>query len=166
MLTLYVDESRWRRHLESVLGAQPRLVPVVKGNGYGFGNTRLAGVAADLGVDTLAVGTYAEVPAVEDAFGGDVLVLTPWRPFDTRASYGPRVVHTVSRLEDLAALGELGRHGTRPRVVLELLTSMLRHGLGPRDLREAAATSTRSRWRASRCTCRWGTARISTRWTG
>lgn len=138
MLTLYVDEPRWRRHLASVVEAQPRIVPVAKGNGYGFGNARLAGVAAELGADTLAVGTYAEVADVLDTFPGDVLVLTPWRPQETRATYGPRIVHTVGRLEDLATLAEMGAHGTRPRVVLELVTSMLRHGFTARELREAA----------------------------
>ncbi len=137
MLTMYVEEQRWRSHLASVLAAQPRIVPVVKGNGYGFGNSRLATEAATLAVDTLAVGTYAELASVESAFPGDLLVLTPWRPFDTRVAYGPRIIHTVGRLEDLDALSEMGEHGTRPRVVVEVLTSMLRHGLTARDLRAA-----------------------------
>ena len=33
------------------------------------------------GVDTLAVGTYEELPEVASRFDGDLLVLTPWRPF-------------------------------------------------------------------------------------
>jgi alanine racemase len=139
MLTLYVDGPRWRAHLEQVVAAHPGIVPVAKGNGYGFGNRRLAEVAQQLGSDTVAVGTYAEVADVEEAFAGDVLVLTPWRPFETRATYDPRLVHTVGRLEDLAALGTAGgEHSGRPRVVLELVTSMLRHGFTPRGLREAA----------------------------
>ncbi len=143
MLTLHVDEDRWRTHLAGVVEANPGLVPVAKGNGYGFGNARLARVAAELGADTLAVGTYAEVAQVQDEFPGSLLVLTPWRPAETRTTYGPRIVHTVGRLEDLAALNGLGAQsggapGTRPRVVLELVTSMLRHGFTPRGLREAA----------------------------
>jgi alanine racemase len=138
VLTLYVDGPRWRAHLEQVVATHPGIVPVAKGNGYGFGNRRLAEVAQQLGADTVAVGTYAEVAEVEEAFAGDVLVLTPWRPFETRATYDPRLVHTVGRLEDLEALGGAG-HGARPRVVLELVTSMLRHGFTPRGLREAAA---------------------------
>ena len=99
MLTLHVDEARWRRHLEQVRDADPSLVPVAKGNGYGFGLPRLAEVADQLGVDTLAVGTYAEVPVVERHFSGSLLVLSPWRPFETRATYDPRLIHTVGRLE-------------------------------------------------------------------
>jgi hypothetical protein len=118
VLTLYVDGPRWRAHLDRVVAAHPGIVPVAKGNGYGLGNRRLAEVAQQLGADTVAVGTYAEVADVEDAFTGDVLVLTPWRPFETRATYDPRLVHTVGRLEDLDALGR-AQDGARPRVVLD-----------------------------------------------
>ena len=134
-LTLYVDGPRWRTHLTQVRDSHPGIVPVLKGNGYGFGLDRLAGRAAWLGVDTVAVGTYPEVAPVAAAFHGNVMVLSPWRPFETRAVFDTHVVHTVGRLEDLRALAE--REG-RPRVVLERLTSMRRHGFSARDLREAA----------------------------
>ncbi len=134
-LTLYVDGPRWSRHLDAVRDAHPGIVPVLKGNGYGFGLERLAERSAELGVDTLAVGRYEEVAAAAGRFDGSVLVLTPWRPFETRAAYGDHVVHTVGRLEDLRALA--GREH-RPRVVLERLTSMRRHGFSAAGLREAA----------------------------
>lgn len=134
-LTLYVDGPGWRTHLQQVRDLHPGLVPVLKGNGYGLGLDRLAARAAWLGVDTVAVGMYQEVTRVAERFHGSVLVLTPWRPFETRAVFDQHVVHTVGRLEDLSALA--GREG-RPRVVLERLTSMRRHGLSARDLREAA----------------------------
>lgn len=133
-LTLTVDGERWRQHLKQTLADEPELVPVVKGNGYGFGNARLARRAAWLGVDTLAVGTYAELADVEQRYDGDLVVLTPWRPFLT-ASTDSRVIHTVGRLEDLRALAE---SGTRPRVILERMTSMRRHGFSAAELREAA----------------------------
>ena len=41
-LTLSVDGDRWRAHLRAFAEATPGLVPVAKGNGYGFGNGRLA----------------------------------------------------------------------------------------------------------------------------
>ena len=63
-------------------------MPVAKGNGYGFTLGRLARRAAWLGVDTLAVGTYDELPHVADRFGGDLLVLTPWRPSEPAAHRG------------------------------------------------------------------------------
>ena len=100
MLTLYVDNDRWWTHLRSILDAVPGLVPVVKGNGYGFGRGTLAEVAQRLGVDTIAVGTYSEVADVAEDFAGSILVLTPWRSFEP-VVHGPRIVHTVSRLEEM-----------------------------------------------------------------
>jgi alanine racemase len=136
-LTLYVDGDRWRTHLKDVQARNPGLVPVAKGNGYGFGLHRLARKAEWLGVDTLAVGTYDELPHVSQRYDGSLLVLTPWRPFN-RVDHDPRVIHTVGRVEDLAALAELGRSsGQRPRVALERMTSMLRHGFTAKGLREA-----------------------------
>lgn len=135
-VTLQLDIGRWREHLHTVAGATPGLVPVAKGNGYGYGLSRLAAESAALGAETLAVGTAHEVAAVRDAFGGSVVILNPWRPDNALAvelATDPRVITTVSRLEDLQSLGALG---TRPRVVVELLTSMRRHGLAIKDLRE------------------------------
>ncbi len=137
-LVLHVDGDRWRGHLRTTVASHPGLVPVAKGNGYGLGLGRLARKAQWLGVDTLAVGTYEELPEVERRFDGSLLVLTPWRP-DNPMPDDPRVVHTVGRLEDLAALAAHGRAtGHQPRIVVERLTSMLRHGFTGRGLREAA----------------------------
>jgi alanine racemase len=137
-LTLSVDGERWRRHLRAVLDADPGLVPVVKGNGYGFGVARLAQTAAWLGVGTLALGTYHELTQVGRDFGGDLMVLTPWRPTGPVPPETPdpdRVIHTVSRLADLVAL--LDRQ-PGARIVLERLTSMRRHGMSADELRAAA----------------------------
>lgn len=133
-LSLYVDGDRWRSHMRDLLASHPTLVPVIKGNGYGFGNGRLARKSAWLGVDTVAVGTYDEVEDVRTRFDGDILVLTPWRPFEQRVVYDARVIHTVGRLEDLECLAA---RGDRPRVVLERMTSMRRHGFSAKGLREA-----------------------------
>lgn len=134
-LVLHVDGDRWRSHLRQVAADRPGLVPVIKGNGYGFGLGRLARKCAWLGVDTVAVGTPSEVSQVASRFGGSILVLTPWRSFDAPDLTSDRLIHTVDRLEDLR---DLAASGTRPRIVLELLTSMKRHGFTPRGLREAA----------------------------
>ena len=130
-VTLSVDADTWREHLRSVVAAQAGLVPVTKGNGYGFGNGVLATEAKALGVDTLAVGTYDEVPAVTARFPGDVLVLSPWRPGEIFDPADDRIVHTVSRLPDLRKLAE---RGLRPRVVVEVSTSMRRHGIPPDEI--------------------------------
>ncbi|MVA74668.1 alanine racemase [Auraticoccus sp. F435] len=135
-MTLTIQAERWRTHLERTF-ASADVVPVAKGNGYGFGLPRLAGEAERLGATTLAVGTADEVAQVRDAFSGDVVVLTPWRAHDTQAvalATDPRVVTTVSREVDLAAL--VAAEGT-PRVLLELRTSMRRHGVEADEARSA-----------------------------
>ncbi len=138
-LILRVDGDRWRAHLQDVHERHPGLVPVAKGNGYGLGLSRLARKAQWLGVDTLAVGTYEEIDQVEQRYDGSILVLTPWRPSNPLPD-DPRVIHTVGRLEDLTALAEHGAaSGRRPRVALERLTSMLRHGFTGPGLRQAGS---------------------------
>lgn len=138
-LTLTVDGDRWRGHLRRVAEQTPGLTPVIKGNGYGLGLHRLARKAQWLGVDTVAVGTYLELSEVAPRNECDLLVLTPWRPFgpalEVDDQIADRVVHTVSRVEDVTAL--LDRH-PGARFVLELLTSMKRHGLARRELEAAA----------------------------
>ena len=136
-LTLTVDGPRWRTHLRAVADATPGLVPVVKGNGYGLTPGRLARRSEWLGVDTIAVGTYEELPEVASRFPGSLLVLTPWRPFvaDLDPALADRVIHTLGRVDDVDAL--LTRQ-PGARVVLELLTSMQRHGFSARGLWEAA----------------------------
>ncbi len=132
-LTLTVDGDRWRTHLRSHLERHPELVPVAKGNGYGFTLGRLARKTEWLGLDTLAVGTYEELPEVASRFGGDLLVLTPWRPFvaDLDPALADRVIHTVSRAGDL---DELLDRQPGARVVLERMTSMRRHGFTASEL--------------------------------
>jgi alanine racemase len=139
-LTLYVDGQRWRVHLLAMRELYPGIVPVAKGNGYGLGIPRLAERSTWLGVDTLAVGTYGEVSVARESFGGSVMVLTPWRPFEETV-YGDDVIHTVSRLDDLRELCDRRDRSTKPRVVLERMTSMRRHGMSARELRAAVAAS-------------------------
>jgi alanine racemase len=151
-LVLAVDGDRWRSHLLEVATATPGLVPVAKGNGYGFGLARLARRAQWLddhaeqtgaSVDLLAVGTYSELSEVAERYSGDLLVLTPWRPFaggqDLPAATSRRLVHTVSRSEDLLGLLEAE---PKARFVLEQLTSMRRHGMTRRELEDAAQVLT------------------------
>ncbi len=138
-VTLRLDIERWREHLRVVAGATDGLVPVIKGNGYGYGHGRLAEEATRLGADTIAVGIPAEVAAVRDRFDGDIVVLQPWRPGDPwpdELDPDDRVILTVSRPADMEALAASGR---RPRVLLEVLTSMRRHGVLPDDLARAVA---------------------------
>ena len=64
-MRLTVYSAEWRRHVRSIVDAAPGLVPVVKGNGYGFGRRHLAEIAAEFS-DTIAVGTMYELDGLPD----------------------------------------------------------------------------------------------------
>ena len=125
---MWLDKERWRAHQRTVAGAAP-LVPVAKGNGYGFSLRRLAAEARLLGVPSIAVGTAAEVALVRDAFDGDIVVLQPYDGADPCAvelAGDPRVISTVSRIGDLERIAAVA---DQPRILVEVLTSMTRHGV-------------------------------------
>ena len=133
MFTLHVEAEQWHEHSDKVCAASPGLVPVAKGNGYGFGLAMLATEAQRLGCDTLAVGQLDEVRAVHDTFLGDVLVLTPWNPvFDDEPIRDDRLILTAADHQAIRALG-----GSGSRTVVELLTSMRRFGLDEEALTQA-----------------------------
>lgn len=119
-IRLTVDTPRWEAHVNDIVGATPGLVPVVKGNGYGFGRAALARRAATLS-DTIAIGTVHELSGLDlsdDAAPG-VVVLTPTlTPPDTDS-----VILTVGSIEHLDALA-----GWRGRVIVKLLSPMRRYG--------------------------------------
>ena len=57
-LILHVDGAKWRNHLATVLAeSDAQVVPVIKGNGYGFGKKVLAQEAKDLNLPVVAVAT-------------------------------------------------------------------------------------------------------------
>ena len=134
MFSLHIDTESWRSHLRHVTDQHPDIVPVAKGNGYGFGISTLAAETATLGCPTMAVGSFDELPLVHDAFRGDVLVLTPWHPaIDAEPPSDDRLILTASSLEGVRALA-----GRPSRTVVELLTSMRRFGLDDNALAAAA----------------------------
>jgi alanine racemase len=119
---LSVDTERWRAHVARVARHSPGLIPVVKGNGYGFGRAELAAIAADL-ADTIAVGTVHELDAVPASTTPVVLTPTLHPPAD------PRPILTVGSAAHVDALG-----GWRGRVVVKLASSMRRFGIDRAEL--------------------------------
>jgi hypothetical protein len=126
-LLLRISTDAWREHHAAVLGRYPDLVPVAKGNGYGFGNVRLAAEAARLGVDTLAAGTLTEARELLPHFEGRIIVLTPYLPGDEVDDLPERVVSDVASIDALRKL-------PNRRVVIDCMTGMRRHGITPDDV--------------------------------
>ncbi|MEL6892020.1 MAG: alanine racemase [Actinomycetota bacterium] len=136
-IRLTIKGSVWRAQVVEVVNRVDGLVPVVKGNGYGFGRTWLASRAAEF-ADTVAVGTVHELDDLPDSV--TPVVLTPVA-FDTVrldavaeriASIDP--VLTVGADEHVAALDH---ERWRGRVVVKLESAMRRFGRGP-ELVDAA----------------------------
>src|ERR1044072_8703271 len=126
-LTLYVDTARWRAHQQMVIQRVPGVVPVWQGNGLGFGHERLAEEAARIGADVLAVGTTYEAARMKDFFSGDLLVLTPFRRGEEPVPLPDRVIRSVSSVDGVYGL-------VNARVVIEVMSSMKRHGVTEDDL--------------------------------
>ena len=116
---LTVRTAMWRSHVAQIASSVNGLIPVVKGNGYGFGRLHLASVAAEFS-DTIAVGTVHELEGLPN--GLTVVVLTP--TLVPPASTQP--ILTVGNKEHIDALV-----GWRGRVTVKLLSTMHRYGRGP-----------------------------------
>lgn len=113
---LTVDRDRWWHHVTGVAAEVDGLVPVVKGNGYGFGRVGLAVAAAKLS-PIVAVGTVHELGGLPDEV--TPVVLTPTlRPPDTTEA-----VLTVGSIAHVRALD-----GWDGRVVVKLSSTMRRYG--------------------------------------
>ena len=100
---LTIDGPAWDRTLHAVAARNPGLVPVIKGNGYGFGSALLADRARELGVPVVAVGVAAEIDAVRAYYAGDVLVMGPLQRSEvaaTAVSLGVRRVRGPGGIAD------------------------------------------------------------------
>ena len=134
-LTLYVDGPAWQEHLRAEVAADPGLVPVVKGNGYGFTVPVLAQTAADLGVAQIAVGTTEDAAVALGLFPGEVIVLETPGPADPLPpDPGGRLLYTAGSVEAAAALA--GR-----RLIVDCRTSLRRQGIAETDLAALAAVT-------------------------
>jgi alanine racemase len=124
-ITLTVRTGPWRAHVAQLANAVDGLVPVVKGNGYGFGRLALARLASEF-CDTVAIGTIHELDGLPEELHAVVLTPTLTPP----ASTSP--ILTVGSHAHIDALD-----GWNGRVLVKLESSMHRYGAGP-DLVDAA----------------------------
>ena len=122
---LTIDQGAWRSHIQSVVGEVDGLVPVVKGNGYGFGRSMLFREAASFAGE-VAVGSVAEAVAVsrDDVQPEALTVLTP--TLRLPASLPSSAVLTVGNSAHVQALHA---HGWRGRGHVKLASSMHRYGI-------------------------------------
>jgi len=131
-LDLWVDGTSWSAHHRAVLGRYPGLVPVVKGNGYGFGIEVLGRVAARLGTDMVAAGTDEDARRLAAVFPGRILVLAPGLGAQAFGRAPGRFLYHVISPQHL--------DGDRAdRAVLQVRTSMHGPGLDEHEMAALAA---------------------------
>jgi hypothetical protein len=124
---LTVDRTAWQAHVQATFGAGSGLVPVVKGNGYGFGRPLLHEMAVAMGAGTVCVGTVHELHDVPAGLQPVVLTPTLHPPAETTA------VLTVGSAAHVAALAGWRGEG-RGRVIVKLASSMRRYGATRHEL--------------------------------
>ena len=141
---LTVDAKKFHTHLRSVVeqfnDAGAEVLPVIKGNGYGFGRALLADEVTKLELNQVCVGTIWEASEILENFAGEVVVLEPLSPCDVLASehwttllteHADRLIAVVSS-SDLQLAKEIGVR----KIWVEALTSMNRFGLAPHQIAE------------------------------
>ena len=124
-IRLTIRTALWRSHVARIVNEVDGLVPVVKGNGYGFGRVALARLASEF-ADTVAVGTVHELEDLPDGLNPVVLTPTLAPPSSTAP------ILTVGNDTHVDALA-----GWNGRVLVKLASSMQRYGRGP-DLVESS----------------------------
>ena len=133
-LQLSVDSAAWGRHVSETANSLGDLIPVVKGNGYGFGRTTLIERAVKISRD-IAIGTIFEAHDVPSDCRAFVLtpvgkVLPPSKNLSKNLVLTVGAVHHVQNLRDV---------GWRGEVVIKLRSSMNRYGADLNELQALVA---------------------------
>ncbi len=128
-LRLTVQRAAWESHIDSVAASVDGLVPVVKGNGYGFGRATLHPLIKGLS-DYVCVGSIHELDGVADRVTPIVLTPSPVAPASTDA------ILTIGSALDVAPLT-----GWRGRVIVKLQSSMRRYGTTTTELATVTAAA-------------------------
>lgn len=126
-LRLTVDRQAWLDHVRTTAGEHGAALPVVKGNGYGFGRPILLQQAGTIS-DHVAVGTVFEAIDVPTTL--TPVVLTPVGD-SIPNTLSPHAILTVGSHEHIATLN---KHGWRGNVVVKLQSTMQRFGAPATEL--------------------------------
>jgi alanine racemase len=126
-LRLNVDTISWKHHFHEVANSFGDLIPVVKGNGYGFGRSTLIQYAATLSSE-IAVGSVYEAHDVPK--NCVAIVLTP-AGRELPESLPQTAVLTVGSLSHVE---NLRNNSWRGSVVVKLRSSMNRYGANKDEL--------------------------------
>lgn len=125
-IRLAVNEPRWLAHVQGVAKSMPGLVPVVKGNGYGFRRWNLMPLAGQLS-NEIAVGTVFEVRDIPSHV--TPIVLTPTMTAPPK-NLPTNTVLTVGARHHVVALSSAGWSG---EVIVKLQSATLRYGVNKSD---------------------------------
>ena len=125
-LVLTVQSDAWNKHVTSLANSVRGLVPVVKGNGYGFGRDWLAARASDLS-PTIAVGTIFEVSSVPAHCTPVVLTPSLEVPEDLRDD-------TILTVGSIAHIEAAASSNKSRQVVVKIRSSMNRYGAAIGDV--------------------------------
>lgn len=128
---LEVNKEKFRAHQKNVKSTFQNLVPVLKGNGFGFGLNNLVNEVKLLNIKTIAVGTVFEASQIKDLYPHEILVLEPYSQADELAkkvfdNLDNRFVRTISSLAS-------GFSFSSPFVV-EGITSTSRFGIKKNEI--------------------------------
>lgn len=135
-LQLSVDSAAWGRHVSETANSLGDLIPVVKGNGYGFGRATLIERATKISRD-IAVGTIFEADDVPS--DGRAFVLTPvGKVLPATKNLAKNIVLTVGSVHHVQNLRDAGWRG---EVVIKLRSSMNRYGADLSELSALAAAA-------------------------
>ena len=126
-LRLTVNRQAWLDHVRLTASQHETVLPVVKGNGYGFGRPILFEQAAHL-ADHVAVGTVYEATDVPPSL--TPVVLTP-AGTNLPSSLSAHAVLTVGSLDHVAALRS---HNWQGSVLIKLQSTMQRFGVAGNEL--------------------------------
>jgi alanine racemase len=127
-LVLTVNTDSWNRQVDALATSVAGLVPVVKGNGYGFGRDWLADRAASF-ASHVAVGTVFEVSSVPAQC--TPVVLTP--SLDIPQSLRDDAILTVG---SIAHINAIASHKKSRQVLIKIRSSMNRYGVAVEEVAE------------------------------